>query len=141
MWKMSFLTIILATAFLGGCNWGNNAVEDHPVREAENDVRRGVDNVEDALDPNRRDNAYDRNNVNGNGVDRGTVNDNTTLPEATTPGSNADINSTNGYDNTPNANGVNGVERNDNMNGNNNNDVVDDKVNNTEKYRDGMNNR
>ena len=79
------LTIILATAFLGGCNWGNNAVEDHPVREVENDVRRGVDDVEDALDPNNRDDAYDRNNVNGNGVDRGTVNDNTTLPEATTP--------------------------------------------------------
>jgi len=138
MWKMSFLTIILATVFLGGCNWGNRAVEDHPVRDAETDVRNGVDRVEDALDPNDRDNAYDRNNVNG--VDRGTVNENTTLPEATTPGSNADINSTNGYDNVPNANGVNGVERNDN-NVNNNNGIVDEKVNDTEKYRDGMNNR
>ncbi|KUF35522.1 MULTISPECIES: hypothetical protein [Lysinibacillus] len=136
MWKMSFLTIILATVFLGGCNWGNNAVEDHPVRDVENDVRRGVDNVEDALDPNNRDDAYDRN---VDGTNRGTVNENTTLPEATTPGSNADINSTNGYDNVPNANGVNGVERNDNVN--NNNDIVDDKVKDTEKYRDGMNNR
>ncbi|MBD8519525.1 hypothetical protein [Lysinibacillus fusiformis] len=130
MWKMSFLTIILATVFLGGCNWGNRAVEDHPVRNAETDVRNGVDRVEDALDPNRRDDAYDRN---VNGVERGTVNENTTLPEATTPGSNADINSTNGYDNVPNANGVNGVERNDN--------IVDEKANDTEKYRDGMNNR
>ncbi|MFJ7371431.1 hypothetical protein ACIQVU_18690 [Lysinibacillus sp. NPDC098008] len=134
MWKMSFLTIILATVFLGGCNWGDRAVEDHPVEDAANDVRRGVDDVEDALDPNDRDDAYDRN---ANDIDRGTVNENTTVPEATTPGSNADINSTNGYDNVPNANGVDGVERNDNID----NDVVDEKVNETEKYRDGMNNR
>ncbi|KOY83906.1 hypothetical protein I6G82_15470 [Lysinibacillus macroides] len=136
MWKMSFLTIILATVFLGGCNWGDRAVEDRPMRDVENDVRRGVDDVEDALEPNDRNGTYDRN---VNGVDRGTINENTTVPEATTPGSNADINSTNGYDNTPNANGVNGVERNDNVN--NNNDVVDEKVNETEKYRDSMNNR
>ena len=130
MWKMSFLTIILATVFLGGCNWGNRAVEDHPVRDAETDVRNGVDRVEDALDPNNRNDAYDRN---VNGVERGTVNENTTLPEATTPGSNADINSTNGYDNVPNANGV---ERKNNVIKEN---VVEEKVD--VRERNNMNTR
>ena len=114
MWKMSFLTIILATVFLGGCNWGNNAANETPMENVKNDVRRGVNDVEDVVDPNR--NVYDR-NVHNNG----TVNESTVMPEATTPGSNADLNGTNGYDNVPNANGVNGVERNDN--------TVNEKVN------------
>ncbi|AVK82710.1 hypothetical protein C3943_03640 [Lysinibacillus sp. B2A1] len=119
MWKMSFITILFATLFLGGCNWGNRAVEDRPVENAGNDVRRGVDKVEDTLDPDRRNDVYDRN---VNGVERGTVNENRTIPEATTPGTNADLNGTNGYDNVPNANGV---ERNDNVIKEN---VVEEKV-------------
>ena len=115
MWKMSFLSIILATVFLGGCNWGNNAAET-PMENVKNDVKRGVNDVEDVVDPDRNDNVYDR-NVNNGTVNDGTVNDGTVrektvMPEATTPGSNADVNGTNGYDNVPNANGVNGVERN-----------------------------
>jgi len=117
---MSFITILFATLFLGGCNWGDRAVEDRPVENAENDVRRGVDRVEDALDPNDRDDAYDRDVI---GNDRGTVNENRTIPEATTPGTNADLNGTNGFDNVPNANGV---ERNDNVNEEN---MVEEKVN------------
>ncbi|MGE8033448.1 MULTISPECIES: hypothetical protein [unclassified Lysinibacillus] len=76
MWRMSFLAIILAALFLGGCNWGNRAVETRPVENVKEDVRRGVDRVEDVVEPNRRNDVYDR-NVN---------NRNTVLPEATTPG-------------------------------------------------------
>jgi len=111
MWKMSFLAIILATVFLGGCNWGNEAVEDRPAENVKNDVRQGVDKVEDALDPNDTNDAYDRD---ARDIDRGTngtVNENIPLPEATTPGTtapgtNTDLNGTNGYNNVPNANGV-----------------------------------
>ncbi|MFJ7734098.1 hypothetical protein ACIQXF_19750 [Lysinibacillus sp. NPDC097231] len=107
MWKMSFLAIILATVFLGGCNWGNRAVETRPVENVKNDVRRGV---EDVTEPTRRHDLYNR-DVNG-------VNRNTVIPEAaapgtttmpgttTTPGTNADLNGTNGYNNVPNANAV-----------------------------------
>ena len=114
---MSFLTIILATVFLGGCNWGNNAANDEtPMTDLNRDVREGVNDVEDVVDPDRNHDVYDR-NVNNGTVNDGTVNDgtvreNTGVPEATTPGSNADVNGSNGYDNVPNANGVNGVERN-----------------------------
>ncbi|MFJ5765991.1 hypothetical protein ACIP9C_11520 [Lysinibacillus sp. NPDC093210] len=121
MWKMSFFTIILATVFLGGCNWGNNAANDTPMNDVKNGVREGVNDVEDVVDPNRNHDVYDRdvnNNtrgtVNDGTVNEGTVNENTVMPEATTPGSNADVNGSNGYDNVPNANGVNGVERNNN---------------------------
>lgn len=106
MWKMSFLAIILATVFLGGCNWGDEAVEDRPAEDVNNDVRQGVDKVEDALDPNDTDDAYDRD---ARDIDRGTdgtVNENIPLPEATTPGVNTDLNGTNGFNNVPNANGV-----------------------------------
>jgi len=130
MWKMSFLTIILATVFLGGCNWGNNAANDEtPMTDLNRDVREGVNDVEDVIDPDNHD-VYDRNVNNNNGtvndgtvndgtVNDGTVNENTVMPEATTPGSNADVNGSNGYDNVPNANGVNGVERNNNNTMNN----------------------
>lgn len=111
MWKMSFLAIILATVFLGGCNWGNNAAT--PMENVKNDVKRGVNDVEDVVDPNRNHDVYDR-NVNNGTVNEGTVRENTVTPKATTPGTNADVNGTNGYDNVPNANGVNGVERNGN---------------------------
>lgn len=105
MWKIPFFTIMLATIFLGGCNWGNNANEETPMEDVGNDIRRGVDDVEDAVNPNRNDNTYDRDvnrsdNVNG------------VTPDATNPNSNADVNSTNGYDNLPNTNGTNGVEGN-----------------------------
>lgn len=113
MWKMSFLTIILATVFLGGCNWGNNAANETPMEDVKNDVREGVNDVEDVVDPNRNHGVYDRdvnNNtrgtVNDGTVNDGTVNESTVMPEATTPGSNADVNGSNGYDNVPNANGV-----------------------------------
>ncbi|MFJ7407802.1 MULTISPECIES: hypothetical protein [unclassified Lysinibacillus] len=121
MWKMSFFTIILATVFLGGCNWGNNAANETPMNDVKNGVREGVNDVEDVLDPDTNHDAYDRNvnnnnrgTVNDGTVNDGTVNENTVMPEATTPGSNADVNGSNGYDNVPNANGVNGVERNNN---------------------------
>ncbi|WP_054767384.1 hypothetical protein [Lysinibacillus parviboronicapiens] len=135
MWKMSFFTIMLATVFLGGCNWGNNATEETPMEDVGNDIRRGVNDVENAVDPDHPNDVYNDRDVNG--VDRGTVNDNNVIPEATTPGSNADVNSSNGYDNVPNANGV---ERNDDMNGTNganNKDVIDDNVD----VRDRDNNR
>ena len=118
---MSFFTIILATVFLGGCNWGNNAANDTPMNDVKNGVREGVNDVEDVVDPDTNHDAYDRNvnnnnrgTVNDGTVNDGTVNENTVMPEATTPGSNADVNGSNGYDNVPNANGVNGVERNNN---------------------------
>lgn len=130
MWKMSFLTILFATLFLGGCNWGNRAVEERPVENVKNDVRRGVDRVEDVVEPDRRHDVYDRN---VNGVERGTVNESTVIPEATAPGTNADLNSTNGFDNAPNANGV---ERNNNVNKEN---VVEEKVDIRE--RNNMNTR
>ncbi|MGE7690637.1 hypothetical protein ACQKMI_15680 [Lysinibacillus sp. NPDC097214] len=72
MWRMSFLAIILAALFLGGCNWGNRAVETRPAENVKHDVRRGVEKVEERNDVYNRD-------VNG-------VNRNTMLPEATTPG-------------------------------------------------------
>jgi len=72
---MSFLAIILAALFLGGCNWGNRAVETRPVENVKHDVRRGVENV---VEPTRRNDVYNR-DVNG-------VNRNTVLPEAATPG-------------------------------------------------------
>lgn len=78
MWRMSFLAIILAALFLGGCNWGNRAVETRPAENVKHDVRRGVDKVEDVVEPSRRNDVYNR-DVNG-------VNRNTVLPEATTPG-------------------------------------------------------
>jgi len=114
---MSFLAIILAALFLGGCNWGNRAVETRPAENVKHDVRRGVEKVEDVVEPSRRNDVYNR-DVNG-------VNRNTVLPEATapgttrpgtttvpgttvpgtttTPGTNADLNGTN---TVPNANGV-----------------------------------
>ncbi|MFJ8457663.1 hypothetical protein ACIQ57_00910 [Lysinibacillus xylanilyticus] len=99
MWKMSFLAIILATVFLGGCNWGNEAVEDRPAENVKNDVQRGVDKVEDVVDPDRKHDVYDR-DVNG------TVMPEATTPGTTAPGTNTDLNGTNGYNNVPNANGV-----------------------------------
>ncbi|WP_409367919.1 hypothetical protein [Lysinibacillus sp. 38-6] len=123
MWKMSFLTIILATVFLGGCNWGNNAANETPMTDLNRDVREGVNDVEDVVDPDRNHDVYDRNvnngTVNDGTTNHGTVRENTVMPEATTPGSNADVNGSNGYDNVPNANGVNGVERNNNNTMNN----------------------
>jgi len=137
MWKMSFLTIILATVFLGGCNWGNNAANDEtPMEGVKNDVRRGVNDVEDVVDPDTNNHGvYDRNVNNNNGTmndgtvndgttNNGTVRENTVMPEATTPGSNADVNGSNGYDNVPNANGVNGVERNNNTMNNDRNTMT-----------------
>ncbi|MGE7998536.1 hypothetical protein ACQKOF_07645 [Lysinibacillus sp. NPDC093190] len=117
MWRMSFLAIILATVFLGGCNWGNKAVETRPVENVKHDVRRGV---EDVVEPTRRNDVYNRdvNGVNRNTVlpeattpgttttPRTTTPGTTTVPGTTTPGTNADLNGTNGYNNVPNANGV-----------------------------------
>ncbi|KOP77818.1 hypothetical protein AMS59_14360 [Lysinibacillus sp. FJAT-14745] len=122
MWRMSFLAIILATVFLGGCNWGNKAVETRPVENVKHDVRRGVENV---VEPARRNDVYNRdvNGVNRNTVlpeattpgttttpgittPRTTTPGTTTVPGTTTPGTNTDLNGTNGYNNVPNANGV-----------------------------------
>ncbi|MFJ7185482.1 hypothetical protein [Lysinibacillus xylanilyticus] len=125
MWRMSFLAIILAALFLGGCNWGNKAVETRPVENVKHDVRRGVDRVEDVVEPSRRNDVYNRD---VNGVNRNTVlpeaaapgtttprtttpgtttaPGTTTVPRTTMPGTNADLNGTNGYNNVPNANGV-----------------------------------
>ncbi|MGY3187938.1 hypothetical protein [Lysinibacillus sp. TE18511] len=104
MWKMSFLAIILATVFLGGCNWGNEAVEDRPAENVKNDVQRGVDKVEDVVDPDRKHDVYDR-DVNGTVMPEATT-PGTTAPRTTAPGTNTDLNGTNGYNNVPNANGV-----------------------------------
>ncbi|MCL1697475.1 MULTISPECIES: hypothetical protein [unclassified Lysinibacillus] len=114
MWKMSFLTVILFSAlFLGGCNWGNRAVETRPVENVKHDVRRGVEKVEERNDVYNRDvNGVNRNTVlpeattPGTTAPRTTTPGTTTVPGTTTPGTNADINSTNGYNNVPNANGV-----------------------------------
>ncbi|MEX3745303.1 MULTISPECIES: hypothetical protein [Lysinibacillus] len=109
MWKMSFLAIILATVFLGGCNWGNKAVEERPAENVKNDVQRGVDKVEDVVDPNRKHDVYNR-DVNGTVMPEattpGTTAPRTTAPGTTAPGTNTDLNGTNGYNNVPNANGV-----------------------------------
>lgn len=104
MWKMSFLAIILATVFLGGCNWGNKAVEERPAENVKNDVQRGVDKVEDVVDPNRKHDVYNR-DVNGTVMPEATT-PGTTAPRTTAPGTNTDLNGTNGYNNVPNANGV-----------------------------------
>lgn len=114
MWKMSFLTVILFSAlFLGGCNWGNRAVETRPAENVKHDVRRGVEKVEERNDVYNRDvNGVNRNTVlpeattPGTTAPRTTTPGTTTVPGTTTPGTNADINSTNGYNNVPNANGV-----------------------------------
>ncbi|MGE7943056.1 hypothetical protein ACQKNB_13295 [Lysinibacillus xylanilyticus] len=109
MWKMSFLAIILATVFLGGCNWGNKAVEERPAENVKHDVQRGVDKVEDVVEPARKHDVYDR-NVNGTVMPEattpGTTVPRTTAPGTTVPGTNTDLNGTNGYNNVPNANGV-----------------------------------
>ncbi|WP_223552724.1 MULTISPECIES: hypothetical protein [Lysinibacillus] len=109
MWKMSFLAIILATVFLGGCNWGNKAVEERPAENVKNDVQRGVDKVEDVVEPARKHDVYNR-DVNGTVMPEattpGTTVPRTTAPGTTTPGTNTDLNGTNGYNNVPNANGV-----------------------------------
>ncbi|GLC87906.1 hypothetical protein [Lysinibacillus piscis] len=109
MWKLSLLTMLLATMLLGGCNWGNRAAE-----EVNEDVRRGVDKVEDVVDPDRRDDdAYNRN---VDGVDRRMLNDNDrVVPEATPP---ANVDGTT----VPN---TNGVQRNDTVI---EEDVVEKKV-------------
>ncbi|MFB7157051.1 MULTISPECIES: hypothetical protein [unclassified Lysinibacillus] len=120
MWRMSFLAIILAALFLGGCNWGNRAVETRPAENVKHDVRRGVEKVEETVEPARRNDVYNRdvNGVNRNTVlpeattpgtttaPRTTTPGTTTVPGTTTPGTNADLNGTNGYNNVPNANGV-----------------------------------
>lgn len=109
MWKMSFLAIILATVFLGGCNWGNKAVEERPAENVKNDVQRGVDKVEDVVNPDRKHDVYNR-DVNGTVMPEattpGTTAPRTTTPGTTAPGTNTDLNGTNGYNNVPNANGV-----------------------------------
>ncbi len=106
---MSFLAIILATVFLGGCNWGNKAVEERPAENVKNDVQRGVDKVEDVVEPARKHDVYNR-DVNGTVMPEattpGTTVPRTTAPGTTTPGTNTDLNGTNGYNNVPNANGV-----------------------------------
>ncbi|MEB2280014.1 hypothetical protein LAV73_08350 [Lysinibacillus xylanilyticus] len=118
MWRMSFLAIILAALFLGGCNWGNRAVETRPVENVKHDVRRGVEKVEERNDVYNRDvNGVNRNTVLPEATTPGTTGPRTTtpgttapgtttVPGTTTPGTNADLNSTNGYNNVPNANGV-----------------------------------
>lgn len=109
MWKMSFLAIILATVFLGGCNWGNKAVEERPAENVKHDVQRGVDKVEDVVNPDRKHDVYNR-DVNGTVMPEattpGTTVPRTTAPGTTVPGTNTDLNGTNGYNNVPNANGV-----------------------------------
>ncbi|MFJ3388260.1 MULTISPECIES: hypothetical protein [Lysinibacillus] len=118
MWRMSFLAIILAALFLGGCNWGNRAVETRPAENVKHDVRRGVEKVEERNDVYNRDvNGVNRNTVLPEATTPGTTGPRTTtpgtttpgtttVPGTTTPGTNADLNSTNGYNNVPNANGV-----------------------------------
>ena len=115
MWKMSFLTVILfAALFLGGCNWGNKAVETRPVENVKHDVRRGVEKVEERNDVYNRDvNGVNRNTVLPEATTPGTTTPRTTTPGTTpgtttvpgtvTPGTNADLNGTN---TVPNANGV-----------------------------------
>jgi len=117
---MSFLAIILAALFLGGCNWGNRAVETRPVENVKHDVRRGVENVEERHDVYNRDvnGVNNRNTVLPEAITPGTTTPRTTtpgtttgpgtttVPGTTTPRTNADLNGTNGYNNVPNANGV-----------------------------------
>ncbi|GAB0168965.1 hypothetical protein LSPCS325_24020 [Lysinibacillus sp. CTST325] len=109
MWRMSFLAIILAALFLGGCNWGNKAVETRPVENVKHDVRRGVEKVEDVVEPSRRNTVLPEATTPGTTVPRTTTPGTTTVPgttvpgTTTTPGTNADLNGTN---NVPNANGV-----------------------------------
>ena len=81
---MSFLAIILAALFLGGCNWGNKAVETKPVENVKYDVRKGVDKVEDVVDPTKRHDVYNR-DVNGTVIPEATT-PGTTVPRTTTPG-------------------------------------------------------
>lgn len=113
MWKIPVFTMILATMLLGGCNWGDNANEETPMNDLGNDIRQGVDDVEDAVTPDTNNDTYDRNvngvdengvnnngTVNENGVNNnGTVNENGVVPEVRTPNNNV-----NG--NNPNNNGV-----------------------------------
>lgn len=108
MWKIPLFTMILATMFLGGCNWGNRAADETPMNDLGNDVRRGVDDVEDAVTPgNDRDvNGVDRN---GTVNEHGTVNENGVVPEVRTPNNNVDVNG-------------------NRSNVNDTNDVVDEKV-------------
>lgn len=105
MWKMSFLAVVIATMFLGGCNWGNKAVEETPMHNVKNDVRRGVNDV---VEPNNPNGVYDNRDVNGN-VNNNNV-PNMTNPNVTNPNSNADVNGSNGYDHLPNENGTNRVK-------------------------------
>lgn len=96
MWKMSFLTVALASLFLVGCNnndAGNNLNDETPMQDVENSVDRdnrynegniqngmnypnGDSNVQDNVDgyPKTKGNdTYTAPNVNGTGgVDGGT---------------------------------------------------------------------
>lgn len=91
MWKIPVFTMILATMFLGGCNWGNEATNETPMEDVGNDIRRGVDDVEDAVTPDKNNDVYER-DVNNNGTDNGKG----VVPEVTNPNPNVDVNGTNG---------------------------------------------
>ncbi|MFJ7736065.1 hypothetical protein ACIQ2D_06925 [Lysinibacillus sp. NPDC097287] len=123
MWKIPLFTMILATMLLGGCNWGDKANEETPMNDLGNDIRQGVDDVEDAVTPDTNNDTYDRD---VNGVDKnGTVNDNGV-------NNNGAVNE-NGVNNngTVNENGVVPEVRNPNVNGTNDvikEDVVEEKV-------------
>lgn len=110
MWKIPLFTMILATMFLGGCNWGNRAAEETPMNDLGNDIRQGVEDVEDAVTPgtNRDVNGVpengtiNENGVNNNGTinengvnNNGTVNENGVVPEVRTPNNNVDVNGNN----------------------------------------------
>ena len=99
MWKIPVFTMILATMLLGGCNWGDNANEETPMNDLGNDIRQGVEDVEDAVTPgtNRDVNGVHENGtINENGVNNnGTVNENGVVPEVRTPNNNVDVNGNN----------------------------------------------
>ena len=86
MWKIPVFTMILATMFLGGCNWGNKAAEETPMDDLGNDISRGVNDVEDAVTPDKNRDVYER-DVNNDG----TVNEKGVVPEVTNPNPNVDV--------------------------------------------------
>lgn len=94
MWKIPLFTMLLATMFLGGCNWGNKAVEETPMNDLGNDIRRGVDDVEDAVTPDTNKDVYDR-DVNGVHKDDAVIEE-SVAPQVTNPNPNVDVNGTNG---------------------------------------------
>ncbi|ATP38989.1 hypothetical protein CSE16_02540 [Solibacillus sp. R5-41] len=87
MWKTILFVSVMSLALLAGCNTNNDKLnEETPMQDVENgvndamrDTRDAIDDTMDTVDPNINNNGNLENKPGG--VDEGTINNGTLVPE------------------------------------------------------------